>query len=153
MNTHLATYRPKANGLSRSHIVKDINDLFGDMLGGGFYDPFIWSSTRTTTEKPADYEMWVENGTLTLRVDAPGVKSEDVSVTLDKGVIHLVCERKEVTQPNKQFSSVKYGKREYAVTLPTEVDQETIKAKLTDGILEITASVPKELTPRKIMVE
>lgn len=76
-----------------------------------------------------------EIGGVTLTVDLPGVKKEDLNIDYKDGFISINGSRKEETK-DKLFSSVKYGtfsiKRHVG-----EVEEDKINARLNDGVLTV----------------
>jgi len=80
-----------------------------------------------------------------IEVDLPGVKKEDVDVSVDKNVL-TISGKREVSNEVKEddFYRVEsaYGKFSRSFTLPENVDIEKIKASNEDGVLEIV--IPKQ---------
>ena len=80
-----------------------------------------------------------------IEVDLPGVKKEDVDVSVDKNVL-TISGRREVSNEIKEDDYYRvesaYGKFSRSFTLPENVDIEKIKASNEDGVLEIV--IPKQ---------
>lgn len=76
-------------------------------------------------------------------VDMPGVKREDVRVTLDSGRLTVECERKD------HFKS--RFRRSY--TVGNQVDVTSIESTLVDGVLHIKLPVVEASKPRHIAVK
>jgi len=91
----------------------------------------LWSSTMDLSFEPF-------SGETTFNV--PGCGPQDVSV--------------EVKDNMLAFTAT-YGKKTWkkAMTIDTDVDQETIEAEVKNGILTITAKKRPELEARKITVK
>ncbi len=77
----------------------------------------------------------------TLKVDVPGLKKEDLSVTLEGNTLIIEGERKE-EHKRRRVSEVYYGSLYRAVTLPEDAKPDGIKTRLGRGVLEVT--VPRE---------
>jgi len=80
-----------------------------------------------------------------VRADLPGVKLDDVEITADKGVLAIRGERKteqrEKSEGYERVERVSGGfTRRFA--LPENVLADNIKARYTDGVLEV--SIPKQ---------
>ena len=78
-------------------------------------------------------------------VDLPGVKKEDVEISVDENVLTIKGKREtkeEVKEENYYRIESKYGTFSRSFTLPEKVDVENIKASSEDGVLEIV--IPKQ---------
>ncbi|HUI40149.1 MAG TPA: Hsp20/alpha crystallin family protein [Methanothrix sp.] len=84
-------------------------------------------------------------------MDLPGVEKGDIDITVTDNDLRVVAEReteKEVEEKDYHRRERTCKKFERVVSLPVAVKAEEAKAKLTDGVLEIT--LPKEaITSRK----
>ena len=90
-----------------------------------------------------------------IEVDLPGVRSEDVDVTLDQNLLTVRGERKTssiVTEDNVRRSERRYGSFLRTISLPSHVDAEGIQAEFEDGVLRITVPKAEQAKPRKIKV-
>ena len=79
-----------------------------------------------------------------IRAALPAVEKEDVSVTVDDGMLTLSGERRQKEeQKNEKFHKVEtyYGSFSRSFALPDAVDQAAIRAESKDGVL--TIHVPK----------
>lgn len=77
-----------------------------------------------------------------VEVDLPGVSREDVTVELRDNELAVhgeITERERTGVVRRRMRHT--GEFDYRVTLPGEVDDEHVEAKLTDGVLRI--EVPK----------
>ena len=78
-------------------------------------------------------------------VDLPGVKKEDVEISVDENVLTIKGKREtkeEVNEENYYRIESRYGTFSRSFTLPEKVDVENIKASSEDGVLEIV--IPKQ---------
>ncbi|MBC8460646.1 MAG: Hsp20/alpha crystallin family protein [Deltaproteobacteria bacterium] len=113
-----------------------------DRLFGNFFNRV--SQTRTARDikfaPPVDvYETEIE---IVVRVALPGVIEEDIDVEL-KGEAFLIrgeCDCPlDAQEGGYHHQEWRYGQFERAVVLPTKVQENAIKATLTNGVLEIRA--------------
>jgi HSP20 family protein len=77
-------------------------------------------------------------------VDLPGVKKDDVEISIDKNILTIKGERKvrnEVKEGDYYRIESAYGSFARSFTLPEKVDTENIEAKTENGVLEIV--IPK----------
>jgi HSP20 family protein len=91
----------------------------------------------------------------TVRVELPGLKREDIEVSLEDGALTISGERKtetpaEGTEVHRQERY--YGKFSRVLTLPTAVSADKVKAQYKDGILTVTLAKAEEAKPRQIIV-
>jgi HSP20 family protein len=86
-----------------------------------------------------------------LSADIPGVKKEDVKVTMDEDVLCISAERnQEEEEKNKNYHRVErsWGSLSRSFTIGDNVDSEHISANYDNGVLKIV--VPKkEPEPKK----
>lgn len=94
---------------------------------------------------------------LLIKADLPGVKKEDVEITLEGGDLVLRGERKD----ERETQHDDYYRMERAsgtifrrISLPFEVDPKSIHARFEDGVLRIEIPTPPEIKPesRKIPI-
>ena len=86
----------------------------------------------------------------------PGVKSEDLDITLEDNVLTISGEtRQEQTQGGKKhYHRVerRYGRFSRSVGLPVAVQSDKVQASLRNGILRIEIPKAEAVKPRKISV-
>ena len=90
-----------------------------------------------------------------LRADLPGLTEEDVNIEVDDNVLTISGERKAEQEDRKEgFYRVErsYGSFRRSLTLPENVDPETVKATFENGVLEVRVPKPEERKPRKVSI-
>jgi HSP20 family protein len=100
-------------------------------------------------------ESFVENDKVVIRADLPGIDPKDVDVTVSGDTLTIRCKREHRQEGEGRdylHREISYGVFERSVKLPARVDADQIKAWYENGVLELTAPVPKELSPRKVPV-
>ena len=90
-----------------------------------------------------------------IRTELPGLKREDISVSLHDGALVISGERKaepvaEGVEVHRQERY--YGKFQRALTLPAPVAADKIKAQYQDGVLTVTLPKAEEAKPKQIDV-
>src|SRR6516225_2339201 len=85
-----------------------------------------------------------------IHVELPGMKREDIEVTLQNGALVISGERQEPkvhegTEIHRQERY--YGKFTRALTLPAAVSGEKVKAQYNDGVLTVTLPKAEEAKP------
>ena len=86
--------------------------------------------------------------------DVPGVKKEDIDITLERGVLTVKGSRKfEPTGTKEQLLLGRsYGTFSRSFSLPEHLDEEKLSAKLTDGVLTIEIPKLQKAQPRRIQI-
>ena len=91
-----------------------------------------------------------------MRAELPGVKAEDLEITIQDNSLILRGQRK-IASEEKQ---VNYHRREREsgffrriVALPARIQADKVEAACKDGILTIKMAKPEETKPRKIEVK
>lgn len=91
-----------------------------------------------------------------IKAEMPGVKREDISVSLEENTLNIKGEIKE--EAEKEGSGYAYSERKWrafarSINLPVKIKAAEIKATLKDGLLRI--HLPKEIEqqPRKIKID
>lgn len=90
-----------------------------------------------------------------VKAELPGMKKEDIEVTLNDGVLSISGERKSETRHESaeiHRAERYFGRFQRTVTLPTTVSADKIQAAYKDGVLTITLPKAEEAKPRKIDV-
>ena len=115
------------------------------------FNHFFRAEEVATWRAPAS--IWEAANVFHIEVDAPGVKKEDVELTFDKGALQISLERKAPEGERTNWHNERgYGKVSRSVSLPDTVDQNTITAELTNGVLHVTITKLPEAQPKKIDV-
>jgi HSP20 family protein len=85
----------------------------------------------------------------------PGVKPEDVEITVENNVLMIKGEtRQEVDEQKRNFHRIerRFGTFQRTIGLPTTVKADAIQASLTNGVLRLEIPKAEEVKPRKISV-
>ena len=87
-------------------------------------------------------------------LELPGMRKEDIEISLHDGMLTIAGERKTETQGGEKAErSERYiGKFRRSITLPTRVDANKVSATYKDGILTVTLSKAEEAKPKQIQV-
>jgi HSP20 family protein len=97
-----------------------------------------------------------ENDRFVLRADVPGVKPEEIDVSMDAGVLSVSGERHAIA-PDEDAGVQRIeratGRFLRRFTLPETANAEGIAAKCADGILEVSIPKAAEVQARRITVE
>lgn len=132
-------------------VQRDINRLFGDFFG------------RTDTYEDRNGLMWappvdvIENtDELVVRAELPGMKREDINVSVEGNTLVLSGERNyELDEDKDNVHRVErsYGAFRRMLALPSTVDPDQVEASYRDGVLEIHLAKREEARPRLVEVK
>lgn len=93
---------------------------------------------------------------IVLQVDLPGLIREDIQVEIKNNALSLSGERrfqKDVKQENYHRIERAYGPFSRSFALPSSVEPDKIKARFSNGVLEITVPKQEKAKPRQIKVD
>lgn len=123
---------------------KPVDDVFDDMFRG-----FLMRPLRFEGQPEIQIKMDVreDDKNYTVQAEIPGVKKEDIHVTIEGSMVSISAEvktRKEEKKDDKVLRSERYfGKVSRSFTLAQDVDEANAQAKYSDGVLELT--LPKRV--------
>lgn len=90
-----------------------------------------------------------------IRTELPGLRREDIDVSLQEGVVTISGERKaeEVKEGVAVHLQERYhGKFQRALTLPSPVAADQVKAQYKDGVLTVTLPKVEEAKPKQVTI-
>ncbi len=130
--------------------VSSLDRVVGDFMGAAF-----GASTATSTRsfQPA-LDVRSSETEVSFVADVPGVKEEDLEVTLENHVLTISGARK-FEAADRQHHVVlgrSYGSFKRAFTLPENLDEEKLSAVLADGVLTVRIPKQPKVQPRKIAI-
>lgn len=120
------------------------------------------TDTAATTSAPSvswipRVDIYEEAERFVVLADVPGVEAKDIDVTADKGVLTIRGERrsekKETDKNSYERVERTSGSFLRRFTLPESANTESITAKQTNGVLEVSIPKHPQVQPRRISVE
>lgn len=93
---------------------------------------------------------------IVLEAELPGMKPEDVDISIENNVLTIRGERKfEKKDENDNFHRVErsYGSFTRSFTLPPTVSSENANAEFENGVLRLTLAKREEAKPRRIEIK
>ena len=132
-------------------VQREFDNMLGRWLGG--------NTRGDDGQRLAPYAVDVrEDGDhFYVEAELPGFKKDDVDITLENQQLTISAERKDEKREQGPKGELLLHERRYnrfvrSFTLPPTVDEQTVNAKLQDGVLLITLNKREETKPRKISV-
>jgi HSP20 family protein len=117
-------------------------DLFADWQTGGAMRPAI--------------ESRVDDGKFIVRTDLPGIDPKNVDIKVVGDVLTIKGSREEKSETKKADylrREIRYGSFERSISLPGGIKADDLKATYHDGVLELTAPMPKEAIPKEVKIQ
>lgn len=132
------------NEISRFDPFMDVNDFF---KGFGMR-PLMQDFEREPLMK---MDVSEAEGAYMVKAEIPGVKKEDIHISVDGNMVSISAEVKKEKEEKKGENVIRseryFGKVSRSFTLANEVDLEKVQAKYTDGVLEVL--MPKKSNGNK----
>ncbi len=97
-----------------------------------------------------------EDKQFVIHADLPGVDPKDIDVTLEKGVLTMRGRRALEARDEKQgYRRVERTSGQFfrRFSLPDTADSQAVKARFTNGVLEVAIPKQAQVLPRRINVE
>lgn len=136
----------------RSSTIRDeIDNIFNHAFG-----PFFESTVQTqlTGWVPA-VDLYQDKDNLTVKCELPGMKKEDIAISLHEGVLTISGERKheEKKQEGEVYRTERYeGRFSRSLSIPSKVNADKINATYKEGVLTVTLPKAEESKPKQIQV-
>jgi HSP20 family protein len=147
--TPLSSYRPGG-----------MEDQFGRMFENMFQDFFApltqgrWAGEDVGLPR---LDVTETEQTFEVKAEMPGVKKEDVNVSIDgqRVTIEGECQQANEQRQGEQVVYSERSTRKYqrSFTLPTEVDDTSAQARLEDGVLLLSLPKKQGGTARKLTIQ
>ena len=123
------------------------DDAFDDLFRGFFMRPVRFEGQQEVQIK---IDVSEDDKAYTVRAEIPGVKKEDIHVTIEGNQVAISAEvknEKEVKEGEKVLRSERYyGKVSRAFALAQDLDEAAAEAKYNNGVLELR--LPKRVTAK-----
>lgn len=110
---------------------------------------------RTGMWTPA-VDIYEKNDFVVVKAELPGVEKDQISVEVKDGILTLRGERKlerDVKEESYHRIERAYGSFLRSFSLPVSVDQDKVKAKFKDGVLEVELPKKEKAKPKQVKVD
>jgi HSP20 family protein len=132
------------------------NELVDDLFKGFLVRPVSYEGRTSDVLPRMKVDVSEKNGAYLVKAELPGVKKEDIQVTIDSAQVTLSAEVKREKQEQDErvlHEERVYGKLQRSFTLPQEVDESKAQAKFNDGVLELTLPKKQAAKSRQISIQ
>ena len=153
MNTLMRWQRPDVGTWSGFGRLTDLRDEI-DRLFEAPLAELARTSQILSGWTPA-MDLYEDKDNVYVRAELPGMKKEDIDLSLHEGSLSISGERKheETHKDAEVYRSERFfGRFQRSVTLPTLVSADKIKAQYKDGVLTVTLPKAEEAKPKHIDV-
>jgi HSP20 family protein len=126
------------------------SDLVDDIFKGFLVRPVAYEGSRGEVLPRAKVDVAEQNGAYKVTAELPGVKKDDIHVSIDGPQVTLEAEvkqEKETKDERVLHTERVFGKLTRSFTLPQEVDEAKAEARFRDGVLELT--LPKKAAAQR----
>ncbi len=130
------------------------DETFDDLFKGFFVRPMTFEN-----QPQAQFRIDVKenDGAYVVQAEIPGVKKEDINVTINGNQVEITAEVKrerEDKQGEKVLRSERYyGKVYRAFSLAQDVDEASAQAKYNEGVLELRLPKKAAVSARKLAIQ
>jgi HSP20 family protein len=138
--------------------VDPFGDLVDDLFKGFLVRPVAYEGNGGRDVLPrVKVDVAEQNGAYKVTAELPGVKKEDIQVSIDGSQVTLGAEVKQEKDANQDgrvlHSERVFGKVVRSFTLPQEVDESKAEAKFRDGVLELTLPKKQAAQRKQISIQ
>jgi HSP20 family protein len=130
------------------------DETFDDLFKGFFVRPM--SLDNQTPAVQVRMDVTEDDGAYTVHAEVPGVKKDDISVTIDGNQVAITAEVKHNYQDKNEKvlrSERYYGKVYRAFSLAQDVDEASAQAKYNDGVLELRLPKKAVISAKKLSIQ
>lgn len=137
---NITRFNPFSSELSRTSPFFDIDDVFDRFM----MRPLMREGMEIQPQIKMDVKE--ADGKYVVNAEIPGVKKDDIHVTIDGNRVSISAEVKQEKEAKEGERVIRcersYGMASRSFTLSDEVDQSQAQAKYDNGVLELT--LPKK---------
>ena len=129
---------------------REFDYMLSQLLGGRQQNtPGYWSPYGVDIHEDADH--------IVVEAELPGFTKEQVAITMENQTLTIAADRTEQNKTGEGKGQTLLNERRFShiersFTLPPTVDEKSVSAKLTDGLLTITLKKREETKPRRVAV-
>ena len=102
------------------------------------------------------FEVKETKEALVLKADLPGVKTDDLDVSVQANVLSISGKREQEATTNDEHVHMverSFGSFTRSFTLPEAVDTKNLEAELKDGVLTVTLPKAPEAKPQRVQIK
>lgn len=124
-----------------------------------FFEDDDWFFPVTRKESSPEMDVYEDDSAIVAEVSAPGMSPQDLDVSINDGALRVRGKKSEEVEDKNEDRGyyrreIRRGSFERVVRLPSNIDDESVKASYEDGILKIEIpKTNKDKGEKKIEIE
>jgi HSP20 family protein len=135
---------------------KPFEDSFDELLRGFLVRPVGFENPAAQVQQ-FRVDVSENDGAYVMRAEIPGVKKDDIHITIEGDQVAISAEvknEKQVKDGERLLRAERhYGKAYRAFSLGQTVDEATASAKYSDGVLELTLPKKAATSAKRISIQ
>ena len=136
--------------ITRYDPLNDIDNLFKGFMVRPLFQGSAVAAPQLTLEVSEDDKSY------TIKAEIPGVKKEDIRISVDGNLVSISAEVKKESEQKEGkkliHSERYYGQVARSFTLDSEVDEAAAQAKYADGVLEAVLPKKQQAPAKRITI-
>jgi HSP20 family protein len=106
-------------------------------------------------EEKNGIDIYETDDSVIVEAQVPGIKQEDVSITVEGNILTITAEHIEKEEDKKKvvYKSTRQTSFHYATTLPRMVNANKAEAEVENGLVKVTIPKAEEEKPKRIVVK
>ena len=134
-----------------------VNQLFRDVFSDDIFPSMdsLEQSLLAPMSLAPKTDIYEEDERVVLEMEAPGLREEDINLTVEGNTLTVTGERRQNEERKKgcyQRVERYYGSFSRTFTLPATIDPNSIQACYEHGVLHVSMSKRAKARPRQIRV-
>lgn len=123
-----------------------------------FFTPTVWDDLYTSPSSFSNLaaDVWEEKDDIFVKMALPGIKKEEIKITINEDNITIKGQVKEEEKEEKEkkyyFRSME-NSFEQSFNLPTKVNPGKADAQFKDGVLKVKLPKADEVKPKEIEIK
>jgi HSP20 family protein len=135
----------------------DFDHFFNDFLSNRWPRLLDWNTPNLSPTSFPRVDIIDHDQSIEVQAALPGVKKEDVNVSIHHQTITISTtskEEKKEEEPGKYFRrEISHGQFKRTLSLPDNIDDEQAKASFKDGILTVTIPKTEKSKNKSLAIE
>ena len=134
---------------------RDLRDEVDRLFSNLVAHPTVAGATRLVTGREfPSVNLWEDNDNVYAECELPGVRSEDLDISVVGNELTIKGRRADTTEPQATYHRRERGVGLFSrtLTLPTEIAVDQVQAGMREGVLLVTMPKAESAKPRKVQV-
>jgi HSP20 family protein len=140
--------------LSPFESMLNLRNTMDQLFERSFAQPEFGLGASTASLMQLPLNIYEADDALHVEALLPGISQEDVTVSIDRGVLTIGAKRHGPAQEGKRWHLSEFGAGEFTrgISLPYPVDADRVTAQFTNGVLTLTLPKAESAKPRQIQI-